>query len=76
MTDSMAALAALANIDCPERQRALEPSTRKWKDEPLVVDKWLAVQAASRLPGTLARVKELLRASRRSTSRCRTRSTR
>ncbi|HVC10222.1 MAG TPA: aminopeptidase N C-terminal domain-containing protein, partial [Burkholderiales bacterium] len=28
--------------------------------EPLVVDKWLAVQATSRLPGTLARVRELL----------------
>ena len=32
----------------------------KWKDEALVVDKWLAVQATSRLPGTLARVNELL----------------
>jgi aminopeptidase N len=31
----------------------------KWKDEPLVVDKWLAVQAASRLPGTLDEVKRL-----------------
>ncbi len=31
----------------------------KWKHEPLVVDKWLAVQATSRLPGTLAEVKRL-----------------
>ena len=51
---------ALANLDCPERQPALDAFYAKWKDEPLVVDKWLAVQATSRLPDTLARVKELL----------------
>jgi aminopeptidase N len=60
MTDTMAALGCLANLDCPEREPALEAFYAKWKDEPLVVDKWLAVQASSRLPGTLARVKELL----------------
>jgi aminopeptidase N len=60
MTDSMAALTALANVDCPERLPALEAFYARWKDEPLVVDKWLAVQATSRLPGTLARVNELL----------------
>ena len=61
MTDSMAALATLANFDFPERQRALDAFYDEWKDEPLVVDKWLAVQAGSRLPTTLARVRELLR---------------
>jgi aminopeptidase N len=30
------------------------------KDEPLLVDKWLAVQASSRLADTLGRVKQLL----------------
>jgi len=60
MTDAMAALAALANLDCPEREPALAAFYAKWQDEPLVVDKWLAVQSTSRLPGTLARVKELL----------------
>jgi aminopeptidase N len=60
MTDAMAALACLANADCPERQPALDAFYAKWKDDPLVVDKWLAVQATSRLPGALARVKELL----------------
>ncbi|TAK81337.1 MAG: aminopeptidase N [Betaproteobacteria bacterium] len=60
MTDSMAALSALANLDCPERAPALEAFYARWQSEPLVVDKWLAVQASSRLPGTLARVKELL----------------
>ncbi len=57
MTDTMAALAALANTDCPERVTALEKFYSKWQNEPLVVDKWLAVQATSRLPHTLAEVK-------------------
>ncbi len=60
MTESFAALGVLANSDCVERQKALASFYEKWRDEPLVVDKWLAVQATSRLPGTLARVKELL----------------
>ncbi len=61
MTESFAALGCLANLDCPERAAALDSFYARWKDEPLVVDKWLAVQASSRLPGTLARVRELLR---------------
>src|SRR5437867_2039427 len=60
MTDAMAALACLANLDCPERQPALDAFYEKWKHEPLVVDKWLAVQSTSRLPDTLPRVKRLL----------------
>jgi len=60
MTDAMAALAALANLDCPEREQALAEFYARWKDEPLVVDKWLAVQAGSRLPATLDTVKRLL----------------
>jgi aminopeptidase N len=61
MTDTMAALAVLANFDWPQREPALAAFYEKWKDEPLVVDKWLAVQSASRLPTTLATVKRLLR---------------
>ncbi|HZM35360.1 MAG TPA: aminopeptidase N [Burkholderiales bacterium] len=60
MTDVMAALAALANLDCAEREQALDEFYERWKDEPLVVDKWLAVQAGSRLPKTLETVKRLL----------------
>jgi len=59
MTDAMAALAALANCDCPERRPALDAFYARWQDEPLAVDKWLSVEAMSRLPGTVARVKEL-----------------
>jgi aminopeptidase N len=60
MTDAMAALSALANYDCPERRDALDRCYAKWKAEPLVVDKWLGVQATSRLPGTLGEVIRLL----------------
>ena len=59
MTDALAALTAIANCDCAERRPALDAFYAKWKDEPLVVDKWLGVEALSRLRGTVARVKEL-----------------
>jgi aminopeptidase N len=61
MTDALAALTMLANCDCPEREWTLDAFYAKWKDEPLVVDKWLAVQATSRLPDTLARIERLMR---------------
>jgi len=60
MTDRMAALAVLANSRSPARDPALERFYDAWRHEPLVVDKWLAVQATSRLPDTLARVGRLL----------------
>src|SRR5229473_2682365 len=60
MTDALAALCLLANCDCPERARALDAFYGKWKTEPLVVDKWLAVQATSRLSPVLADVKRLM----------------
>jgi hypothetical protein len=62
MTDQFAALATLAQDDCPERVRALASFYERWHDEALVVDKWLSVQAASRLPDTLAVVKGAARA--------------
>ena len=61
MTDAMAALAVLANLDVPERDPALAEFYARWKDEPLVADKWLSVQAGSRLPTTLDTVRKLLK---------------
>ena len=60
MTDTMAALAAVANLDIPVRRTLLEHFYTNWKQEALVVDKWLQVQATSRLPGTLAAVRRLM----------------
>jgi aminopeptidase N len=59
MTDALAALSTLANCDCPERRPALDAFYARWRDEPLVVDKWLSTEALSRLPGTVERVREL-----------------
>ena len=50
MTDALSALTALANFDCPERKPALEQFYTKWKDEPLVVDKWLAPRRCRAFP--------------------------
>jgi aminopeptidase N len=60
MTDSMAALSALVNAEGGGREHALQKFYDKWKDEPLVLDKWFAVQATSRRPDTLATVKRLM----------------
>ncbi len=59
MTDVMAALSALANTETPARDAALAAFHAKWRHDDLVLDKWFAVQAMSRLPGTLARVQAL-----------------
>ncbi len=59
MTDSLAALSVLANIDCPERAAALAAFHARWRDDPLVLDKWFMIQAASALPDAVARVRAL-----------------
>jgi aminopeptidase N len=60
MTDEIAALATLANLDLPERETALADFYTRWQTEALVIDKWFAVQATSRLPGTTTRVRALM----------------
>lgn len=59
MTDVMSALGLLSQYDCPERDQALAQFHQRWQQESLVMDKWLSIQATSRLPDTLARVKAL-----------------
>ena len=60
MSDQFAALAVLAQHDCEQRRQALATFHERWQGEALVIDKWLAVQASSRLPETLAVVEGLL----------------
>ena len=59
MTDQLAALAVLTGIDCPERDAALAAFYSKWHEDPLVLDKWFAIQATSQLPDAVARVRAL-----------------
>ncbi len=59
MTDVLAALAVLTDIDCPERAAALDAFYRRWESDPLVTDKWFALQARSSLPGTVEAVRAL-----------------
>jgi aminopeptidase N len=59
MTDRMAALATLSLHDVPQRQSALEDFYERYASDPLIIDKWLALQAAIPEAGTLERVKSL-----------------
>ncbi len=60
MTDTQAALVALANSDSPLREKALDQFYVTWKSDALVVDKWFSIQATSKLPTALDDVKRLM----------------
>ena len=59
MTDRMTALETLALYDRPERAQALEDFYARYKDDPLIIDKWLSLQAAIPESATLDRVRAL-----------------
>jgi aminopeptidase N len=59
MTDRMAALSTLSLVDCPQRSAAIAEFYRRYAADPLVVDKWLALQAMIPEPGTLDHIKAL-----------------
>jgi aminopeptidase N len=59
-TDRLAALSILANTDCAERRPALDHFYERWRSNDLIVNKWLNVQATSRLPGTVDQVRALM----------------
>ena len=60
MTDTLAGLGILSNIDCPQRQQAFDDFEQKWQHDTLVMDKWFVMQAISTLPDTLDKVKALM----------------
>jgi aminopeptidase N len=59
MTDRTAALATLSQHDVPERTAALENFYSRYSGDPLIVDKWFALQAVIPEAATLDRVKAL-----------------
>lgn len=56
MTEAQAALSVLVDLGGGEAERAVADFHAKWKDDPLVLDKWFSVQATSKAPDTLQRV--------------------
>jgi len=61
MTDEFAAFAIIANSNCTMREEVISRFYHKWKDDPLVMCKWLGVQASSKLSGALSRVEGLIK---------------
>ncbi len=59
MTDRIGALSTLALYDVPERAEALDDFYRRYASDPLIIDKWLTLQAAIPEETTLTRVRAL-----------------
>jgi aminopeptidase N len=60
MTDAITALAILAELAGDVRGEALAHFYTRWQDEPLVLDKWFAVQARAARPESVETVRALL----------------
>jgi aminopeptidase N len=56
MTDRQGALGVLVSLDAPERQAALDAFYQRFHDDPLVLDKWFALQAAAQRSDTVDQV--------------------
>jgi aminopeptidase N len=60
MSTRLGALAAIAAIPGARREHALQAFARRFAAEPLILDKWFALQAQIPETGTLDRVRELM----------------
>ncbi|EIE24754.1 aminopeptidase N, partial [Coccomyxa subellipsoidea C-169] len=60
MTDQISALACLVDSESQERETALAEFYEQWKDDGLVMLKWIALQAGSNLEGNLKNVEKLV----------------
>jgi aminopeptidase N len=60
MTDAIAALSILSHVAGPARDQALDHFYARWQDDPLVLDKWFAVQARAARPDSVETVRALL----------------
>jgi aminopeptidase N len=59
MTDRQGALGILVSTEAPERQAALDAFYQRFHDDPLVLDKWFALQAAAQRSDTVDQVLKL-----------------
>ena len=61
LTDRLAALSALVNNNKDAAQDALTDFDKRYRSNPLVMDKWFAIQAMTPHQDTLAHIKELMK---------------
>ncbi len=61
MTDMIAGLAALTRMESPLTGAAFGHFHDRFANDPLVLDKWMSLQASSPLPGTADEVRELMK---------------
>ena len=59
MTDELSALMTLSRLGGRRVDNSLNAFYDKWKDHPLVVDKWYALQASRQMPGGVAEIAAL-----------------
>jgi aminopeptidase N len=60
MTDTMGALSALRDSASAVREQMFARFEERWRDEPLVLDKWFSLEALAWRAGTLERIRHLL----------------
>jgi aminopeptidase N len=60
MTDRQGGLGVLVSLDAPERQEALDAFYDRFHDDPLVLDKWFALQASAQRKDTVDQVLKLV----------------
>ncbi|HET7086630.1 MAG TPA: aminopeptidase N [Rhizomicrobium sp.] len=61
MTEMIAGLAALTRMESPLRDRAFTHFYDRFRNDPLVLDKWMGLQAGSPLPETVNAVRGLMK---------------
>jgi len=61
MTDQMAALGILVDVDSIHASKALTAFEKRWNKSPTIMDKWLALQAAAKRKDVLKNVKSLMK---------------
>jgi aminopeptidase N len=59
MTDAQVAFLVLADQEHARREDVTQAFYDRWREDPLVLDKWFAIQAGSKRTDTLNRVREL-----------------
>ena len=59
MTDELTSLSLLSDVDCAERELALDRFLTRWRADPLVMNAWFSAQASSSRASTVADVRAL-----------------